>query len=783
MCRIQTCSSKIVVIGVLLISVVHPYGCSRRSVSPTDQSADSATADDTHKTEPVENDDDPPPPGAIVTTGSTQFWHPHNLRWIALAPNNKRLFSIAGDELFHWDVATGKQVFRVKVDELKHQYPTTHSPDYRLLATADYKNRKVHLWELDSGRAVKVLTGFTDSVFPMAFSPDSKWLATAESYANPLIRVWKLADGKQECEFRLDARVIAFAFSSDGSELLTLTDGIVLKKWNVASGELVHERRLEKHPVSNAVFSPDRKQIAVGSGLGHFASIYDVESGQRKFKIGSGQELGNRWKMEVLGFLPDGKTVVTKTNFGVVAVWDLSSGAEKFNFLCGPGVTRLSQDGQLIATVPGKTYLPSSPQVEIWDVKTRKQLTTPHIRTYARPVVSRLALSDPIELAIHWTGPRGPLLPVGRFDGLLSEKQTIESMTFRVDTPSGKRFTLAAEVTHVPPRKMSSYRDSFRESASIFFRFERDGWKSLVHGLSGIWQMSPPDLFNQLGTYRISMSGNIVVKDQQPVPFETGEVIVERTKDALPLEKIRERAVVRLKELLPEKDHGELRTDCGPPQWQPINNIFDRPTHERVVLLSVPKPGWQIDQYRVVVLPDGKVVEITHAVQFTCLAAGTLVDTEMGLRPVEQVRLGDRVWSFDFERKQRRLTAVDEVHRGIAPTTLTIATQSVGTGIGARVTPSHPVYANGRWVFAADIQAGDMLLDRDGRQVRAARPYSIDEQVAVFDLTTEGPHNFFAGGLLVHNKTKIPSPGYYDCWNIFRDVAEPSRKRIWHSNE
>ncbi|MFV0459027.1 MAG: RHS repeat-associated core domain-containing protein, partial [Actinomycetales bacterium] len=95
----------------------------------------------------------------------------------------------------------------------------------------------------------------------------------------------------------------------------------------------------------------------------------------------------------------------------------------------------------------------------------------------------------------------------------------------------------------------------------------------------------------------------------------------------------------------------------------------------------------------------------------TCFVAGTLVRTERGDVPIEQVRVGDKVWSRNTD------TGTDELHPVIATyvrdshtlVDLTIDGEVVTT------TPDHPFMVHDRgWVTAGDLQPGDTLVTPTG---------------------------------------------------------------------
>jgi hypothetical protein len=131
-----------------------------------------------------------------------------------------------------------------------------------------------------------------------------------------------------------------------------------------------------------------------------------------------------------------------------------------------------------------------------------------------------------------------------------------------------------------------------------------------------------------------------------------------------------------------------------------------------------------------------------------CVARGTLICAERGEVPIEELRPGERVWSLDPSTKRRTLNRVIEVSASSAAKTLLIAGE-------LRVTAEHPILASGAWKRAADLAEGDVLIGSSPASLRAGRIQRIVERVEVFDLELEdAPHSYFAGGILVHNKSK-----------------------------
>lgn len=141
----------------------------------------------------------------------------------------------------------------------------------------------------------------------------------------------------------------------------------------------------------------------------------------------------------------------------------------------------------------------------------------------------------------------------------------------------------------------------------------------------------------------------------------------------------------------------------------------------------------------------GKVRRLFDLPVRHCVAAGTPIATPNGPLPIEELEIGDAVWSWDEARGVRVVARVEATHASDADETLVF-------GGALRVTAEHPLLASGVWTEAADVEPDAMLLHLESGPVRAGAPEVVSRPVRVFDLTIDGPANFFAGGLLVHNK-------------------------------
>lgn len=130
-----------------------------------------------------------------------------------------------------------------------------------------------------------------------------------------------------------------------------------------------------------------------------------------------------------------------------------------------------------------------------------------------------------------------------------------------------------------------------------------------------------------------------------------------------------------------------------------------------------------------------------------CIARGTLVSTERGNVPIEQVCAGDKVYTRDG---LRLVTASIKTGDNRAVVEVQTATRRV------ICTPDHKIFVVGRgFVEAGELKAGDELVCLHSAAAFAQEPVlrvtPLPYGAEVYDLTVDGEHEFFANGILVHN--------------------------------
>jgi WD40 repeat protein len=198
---------------------------------------------------------------------------------LAFSPDGKSLATCGYDRLIKlWDVASGKEL-RVLKDHSDAVYGLAFSPDGRLLASAA-ADRAVKVWDLATGTRLYTLGEATDWLYAAAWSPDGRHLAAAG--VDKSIRVWEVsaAGGKLiESVFAHEAPVVHLAYSADGQTLYSLSEDRTAKAWDTT--RMVERKVYPRQPeaVLALAVRPDHKQLALGRYDGVVA-LLDEATGQ-----------------------------------------------------------------------------------------------------------------------------------------------------------------------------------------------------------------------------------------------------------------------------------------------------------------------------------------------------------------------------------------------------------------------------------------------------------------------------------------------------------------------
>ncbi|MEL7503529.1 MAG: NB-ARC domain-containing protein [Cyanobacteria bacterium J06554_6] len=194
---------------------------------------------------------------AQVLTGFDEWmWH------IAFSPDG-RLVAATGHTLTLcvWDIATGECCHRIRgKQEEVVVWTTDFSRDNRLLATGSY-DFNIRLWNTQTWEQVATLTGHSNCVNSVVFSPTGPYLASC-SY-DTTVKIWDV--DTHTCLRTLTghlAVVWRVAYSPDGKRIASASFDGMVKVWDAQTGECLHTLVNPAGYATSARFHPTKNQLA-----------------------------------------------------------------------------------------------------------------------------------------------------------------------------------------------------------------------------------------------------------------------------------------------------------------------------------------------------------------------------------------------------------------------------------------------------------------------------------------------------------------------------------------
>jgi RNA polymerase sigma factor (sigma-70 family) len=309
-----------------------------------------------------------------------------------------------------WDVATGKEVRRFAIGHILNHpigalaFSSDGTKLAGSLAGSSSHDGRVHLFEVATGKELKVFPKIGENAPSIAFAPDDKTVAAAGDN----IHLYDPETGKERLV--IERRAWGLAFSRDGS-VLTAAVGAAIYRWDAASGRQLTPAGGQDSAVEQILVSGDGRSLFTTDQDGDLY-VWDAAGGKPPRRLAEGVERGvvasadrrflawavladygnTRLRLydvaadrlidpvlrsgegfpvlagtaTVAAFLPDGKSLLTFQGGPppTYRLWDVASGKEQRSFAVTPP--------KPVVLPPGAAPEDGGAPVRLWDVATGK---------------------------------------------------------------------------------------------------------------------------------------------------------------------------------------------------------------------------------------------------------------------------------------------------------------------------------------------------------------------------------------------------------------------------
>lgn len=209
------------------------------------------------------------------------------------------------------------------------------SPDGTEIAASGY--HELTMWKAADGALTRRLSGLSERVYDIAYSPDGKWLATASGDPGQFgaAKLW-LAEpnggGKAVRDLvESNDAIFAIAFSPDSKLVAAAGADRTIRIFKVENGELV--ATIEDHAdwIFDLAFSPDGKRLASAS-RDKTSKVFDVEKKESLVTFP-----GHAETVYCVTFAPDGKSIASGGGDNQIRIWNPDDDAKQIRTLTGFG--------------------------------------------------------------------------------------------------------------------------------------------------------------------------------------------------------------------------------------------------------------------------------------------------------------------------------------------------------------------------------------------------------------------------------------------------------------
>jgi WD40 repeat protein/tRNA A-37 threonylcarbamoyl transferase component Bud32 len=244
------------------------------------------------------------------------------------------------DGILHvWEVVTGKEVRRISLvphDPADRASPLAVSPDGQLAALAGRglplfaeltvrlppvpmkvipEDNTIKIWNVNTGAKAGALTGHTDLVTSVAFSPDGRRVLSGSF--DGTMRLWDVSKQEPIRDFqRHTGWVTCVAFCPDGRRAIAGYYDWSIRLWDLESRQELRRFAGHRAPITSLAVSPDGRSFLSGS-LDATMRLWDLDGGAQRCVF-----RGDGLPVSSVSYSAQGRLAVSWSMDGTMRLWE-----------------------------------------------------------------------------------------------------------------------------------------------------------------------------------------------------------------------------------------------------------------------------------------------------------------------------------------------------------------------------------------------------------------------------------------------------------------------------